>query len=57
MKRNYIAPNIRSIELGSEKNYLLTMSDSPAEQQYEMDVKEEFQNNSFDSKSIWDKEW
>lgn len=57
MKRNYIAPNIRSIELGSEKNYLLTMSDSPAEQQYDMDVKEEFQNVSFDSKSIWDREW
>lgn len=57
MKRNYIAPNIRCIELASENSYLITMSDSPADQSYEMDVKEEFQNNSFDSKSIWDKEW
>ena len=57
MKRNYIAPNTRCVEIELETLIAESINYGADTDLQSMDVKEEFQNNSFDSKSIWDKEW
>ncbi len=61
MKRKYIIPNLRAVELGAEE-MLLDLSNNlgigdggeTKGKEIEVNVKEQ---NSFGGKSLWDNEW